>query len=167
MYHGGKSTTEINAPVIIKRKPTKYDYPFNIIINGIKKALQIPQNELRKPKEKQIYQVLPSTFNSNNISVYNVIKNFVEVLKRNNVPGFESVKLTNSKRQPPDLKKLLTKVEFSNKKVAFKKCQDSRCECCKSLLLSKKYTFENVNKTFALKTPMSCNSFNVIYVVIC
>ena len=28
----------------------KYDYPFNIITNGIKKALEIPQKELRKPK---------------------------------------------------------------------------------------------------------------------
>ena len=36
-----------------------------------------------------------------------------------------------------------------------------------SHLLSKEYTFKNVNKTFTLKTPMSGNSFNVKYVVIC
>ena len=33
---------------------------------------------------------------------------------------------------------------------------------CKSLLLSKEYTFKTVNKTFTLKAPMSGNSFNVI-----
>ena len=38
----------------------------------------------------------------------------------------------------------------------FKKCQDLQCECCKSLLLFKEYTFNNVNKTFTLKTPTSC-----------
>ena len=36
-----------------------------------------------------------------------------------------------------------------------------------SLLLSKEYTFKNINKTFTLKTSMSCNSFNVINVLIC
>ena len=70
-------------------------------------------------------------------------------------------------RQPPSLKKLLTKVEFSIEEVGVRKRQDLRCECCESLLLSKEYTFKNVNKTFILKTSMSCNSFNVIYVVIC
>ena len=62
--------------------------PVNIITYGIKKALEIPQNELRKPKEKQIDDVLPfvSTFNPNNSPVYNAIKNSVEVPKRNNAP---------------------------------------------------------------------------------
>ena len=147
----------------------KYDYPFNIITNGIKKALEIPQKELRKPKEKinRWSLILISTFNPNNPPVLNAIKNSVEVLKRIKVPGFESIKLINSKRQPPSLKKLLTKVEFSIEEVDVRKRQDLRCECCESLLLFKEYTFKNVNETFTLKTSTSCNSFNVIYVVIC
>ena len=40
-----------------------------------------------------------SKVNPNNPPVYNPIKNFVEVLKRNNVTGFESIKIKNSKRQ--------------------------------------------------------------------
>ena len=107
-----------------------------------------------------------STFNPNKPSAFNAIKNSVEVLKRNNVPGFESIKLINSNRQPPNLKKLLTNAEFSNEE-GVRKCQDLRCECCESLLLSKAYTFKNVTKTFTLETPMFCNSFNVIYVLIC
>ena len=39
--------------------------------------------------------------------------------------------------------------------------------CCNSLLLSREYTFKNVNKTITLNTLLFCNSFNVIYVVIC
>ena len=35
------------------------------------------------------------------------------------------------------------------------------------MLLSKEYTFQNVNKTFTSKTSMSCNSFIGIYLVIC
>ena len=43
------------------------------------------------------------------------------MLNTNNVPGFESIKLINSKRQRPNLKKLLTKAEFSNEEVGVKK----------------------------------------------
>ena len=58
--------------------------------------------------------------------------------------------------------KLLTKEEFSIEEICVKKCQDT-----KSLSLSKEHTFKNAIKTFTLKTPMLCISFNVIYVVIC
>ena len=97
----------------LQKNLKKYDQPVSIIANGIKKAQEIPQNELRKPKEKQIDEVLPiiSAFNPNNPPLYNAIKNSVGLLKRNNVPGFESIKLISSKRQPPSLKKLLTKVK--------------------------------------------------------
>ena len=151
----------------LKENLKKYDYRINMTAYGIKKALQIPQNELRKPKQTD--EVLPfiSTFNSNNPPVCNAIKNSVEVLKRNNVQGFESIKLINSKRQTLNLKKLLAKAEFSNEEVGVTKCQDLQCGCCESLLLSKEYTFKNVSKTSTLKTPMSGNSFNVIYVLIC
>ena len=92
MCHSGKSTIEIKTSIRC------LNYPVNIITNGIKKALEIPQNELRKSKEKQTGEVSPfiSTFNLNNLPVYNTIKNSVEVLQRNNVPGFESIKLINS-----------------------------------------------------------------------
>ena len=54
---------------------------------------------------------------------------------------------------------------FSNEEVGVTMCQNSRC--CESLLLSKEYTFKNINKSFTLKTLISSNSFNVIYVIIC
>ena len=38
----------------VKEKLKKYDYPINIITNGIKKDLEISRSELRKPKEKQM-----------------------------------------------------------------------------------------------------------------
>ena len=136
----------------LKQNLKKYDCPVNIITNGTKKALEIPQNELRKPREEQADEVLPLIFTSHPIN--SPIKNSVEVLKRNNDLGFESINLINSKRQPPNLQKLLTKMEFSNEEVGVRKCQDLRFEYCESLLLSKEYTFKNVNNTFTLKTPM-------------
>ena len=59
-----------------------------------------------------------STFNPNNPPAYNS----VEVLKRNDVPGFESIKLLSSKHKRPNIKKIMTKAEFSNKEVGVKMC---------------------------------------------
>ena len=39
-------------PSELKKNLKKYDYPVNMITNCTKKALKIPQNEFRKPKEK-------------------------------------------------------------------------------------------------------------------
>ena len=79
--------------------------------------------ENQKQTNKKTDEVFPfiSAFNPNNPPVYHAIKNSAEVLKRNNVPGFESIKLNNSKRKPPNLKKLLTKAKFSNEEVGVRK----------------------------------------------
>ena len=66
-----------------------YDYAVNIITDGIKKALETPQNELRKQKEKKhmkFYHLFLHLIQIIHLYINNAIKNFVEVLKRNNVP---------------------------------------------------------------------------------
>ena len=96
-----------------------------------------------------------------------MIDKSVECLKRNKVDGFENLKVIKSKRQAPNLKRILTKAEFSQKQVGVYKCPDKRCECCASLLLGNSYTFKNVDKTFNLKTYFSCDSYNLLYIIIC
>ena len=46
-------------------------------------------------------------------------------------------------------------------------CSNKRCECCNYLLINDHYTYKNVQITFKLKHCFTCNSFNLIYVVIC
>ena len=65
-----------------------------------------------------------------------MIDKSVECLKRNKVDGFEDLRAIKSKQQAPNLKKSLTKAEFSQKLVAVFKCPDKRCECCASLLFT-------------------------------
>ena len=91
-----------------------------------------------------------------------------EYLKSHKGPGFtEDLNIIQSQRQAPNLNKLLTKAEFTSKKPCVSKCGDSRCECCHHLCLSDHYSFKNVNKILTLKTSFSCDSSNLIYVVIC
>ena len=96
-----------------------------------------------------------------------MIDKSVECLKRNKVDGFENLRVIKSKRQAPNLKKILIKTEFSQKQVGVFKCPDKRCECCASLLLGNSYTFKNDDKTFNLKAHFSCDSSNLLYIVIC
>ena len=56
-------------------------------------------------------------FNPNNRSTFNAIKNSIEVQKRNNVPGIESIKLINSK--PFRLKQNLAMKKYRLKKPRF------------------------------------------------
>ena len=62
---------------------------------------------------------------------------------------------------------MLTKAEFSKKANSVTKCGDKRCKCCDHLLLGSNYRFKNSNKDFVLKSPMNCDSSNLIYVIIC
>ena len=71
-----------------------------------------------------------------------MIDKSVECLKRNKVDGFENLRVIKSKRQAPDLKKIITKAEFLQKQDGVFKCPDKRCECCASLLLGDSYTFK-------------------------
>ena len=88
-------------------------------------------------------------------------------MKNNNVSGFHNIDLIQSKRQTPNLKKLLTKAKYGEVLSGTFNCNDKRCECCNYLLINDHYTFKNVQITFKLKNRFICDSFNLIYVVIC
>ena len=88
-------------------------------------------------------------------------------MRNNNVSGFHNIKLIQSKRQSPNLKKLLTKAEFGEVLSGTFNCSDKRCECCNYLLINDHYTFKNVQIAFKLKNRFTCDSVNVIYIVIC
>ena len=68
---------------------------------------------------------------------------------------------------PSILKKLLTKAEFGEVLSDTFNCSDKKCECCNFPFVNDHCTFKNVQITFKLKNRFTCNSFNLIYVVIC
>ena len=148
---------------------SKYQYPKQLTEFGINKALSISSQELHTPKTISNDNSLPfiTTYNPNNRNVYEMIDKSIECLKRNKVGGFENLMVIKNKRQAPNFKRILTKAEFSQKQVGVYKCPDKRCECCTSLLLGNSYTFKNVDKTFNLKTYFSCDSYNLLFIIIC
>ena len=83
------------------------------------------------------------------------------------ITGFVNIKLINSDRQPTELKELLTTVQFRQLRSNSSKMPRLAMQMLRFIVTIERYTFRNANKTLTLKTPMFCNSFNVIYVVIC
>ena len=148
----------------LKINLSNYQYPKQLTEFGINKALSIPLQELRTPKTISNENSLPfiTTYNPNNPNVYEMIDKSVECLKRNKVDDSENLRVIKSKRQAPNLKKILTKAEFSQIQIGVFKCRDKRCECCASLLLGNSYTFKSVDKTFNLKAHFSCDSSNLL-----
>ena len=131
--------------------------------------MSIPLQELRTPKTiSNDNNNLPfiTTYNLNNPNVYEMIDKSVECLKRNKVDDFENLRLIKS-GEAPDLKKILTKAEFSQKQVGVYKCPDKRCAFCASLLLGNLYPFKNVDKTHNLNAYLFCDSSNLLYIIIC
>ena len=103
----------------LKMNLSKYQYPKQLTGVGINKALSIPLQELPTPKTISNDNSLPfiTSYNPNNPNVYEMIDKSVECLKQNKVDGFENLRVIKSKRQAPNLKRILTKAEFSQKQV--------------------------------------------------
>ena len=91
----------------------------------------------------------------------------VECLKQSKVDSFGNLRIIKSKWQAPNLQKILTKAEFSQKQAGVFKCPDKMCECCANLLVGDSYTFKNIDKTFNLKAHFSCDSSNLFNIIIC
>ena len=116
----------------LKTNLSKYHYLDSLIKQGFQKALSVPQKGLRKPKKPSNENILPfiTTFNPNNPNIYSTIKSSFNCLKNNNVSGFHNIRPMQSKRQSPNLKKLLTKAKFAEVLSGTFNCSDKRYECC-------------------------------------
>ena len=148
----------------------------NYIYIAIEKARSIPISELRNSRKsgtrdeisKQIPLVV--THNPRNINMYNSVKQCFPILQQSeNLRSIIEMKnIIYSRRQPPNLKKLLTRAKFSTnkEKTTVSKCMDPRCGTFPYLKTGDTFTFK-CGKTFTIRTNMSCKSRNLIYCMIC
>ena len=110
-----------------------------------------------------------STFNPKDPEMYHVIIENKPILQedetmRNILSKFKFIK---SKRQPYNLKRVLTKAKFSSKQgKEVKKCKRPNCGLCIHLLEESSITF-NCGINFKVHENMSCDVKNVIYVMKC
>ena len=154
---------------------TKRNYPKQVIDDGMRKARQMSRTELLKPKEKHAEDIIPyvSTFNPRNPELFTTIRQNLPILYADETmsDALQNTKFIKSKRQTPNLKKLLTRAKFkeskSNEKELCKvsKCNRPKCGLCSYLIEGSFFNFQG--KKFYVNENMTCDVKNVIYVMVC
>ena len=174
-----KRLTELKLNLI------KQGYPKSLIQNCIARSTRIPIEKLRtgKTKKAQMNKTLPfvSTLNPRNPDFFSIVKKIFPLL--NASPKMQKVlknmKLIRSYRQPPSLKKLLTRAKFTYSKNAqmtrrvapneakVTKCNDKKCGTCPRIETTIESLFHNNTIPFKIKSNMDCNATNILYLINC
>ena len=77
--------------------------------------------------------------------------------------------MIKSKRQPKNLKHILTNASFNdNRKIGGSyKCNDKLCATCPQLAEGTTINITSTGEMFKIKTPVNCKSKNVLYIISC
>ena len=81
-----------------------------------------------------------------------------------------SDKFIQSRRQPANLKNLLTRAKFTASNLedgGSNKCKDKRCGTCNYIKETTKIQIKSTGRSFKIKTRMNCKSKNVLYIIDC
>ena len=148
------------------------NYPLSLIETGTKAALRLNKKSLRKVKDKPKGNRIPfvNTHNPRNLDFFGKIRENLPILEDDKKMSeiLKKYKIIKSKRQPDNLKKILTRARFDENVIesSVSKCGRSNCGLCEYLLEGNCFNFRN-GKTFRVCTSMSCETQNVIYVIRC
>ena len=150
---------------------TKQNYPIQIIDHGFERAMSLDKGQLRTVKTRKDENIIPyvSTYNPKDPEMFRVIVDHLPILQEDvqMCDILSRYKIIKSKRQPYNLKRLLSKAKFvSNDKYEVRKCNRANCGLCIHLIEGSTILFKcGIN--FKVHESMSCNVQNVIYVMRC
>lgn len=156
----------------------KRGYPEFIIDRGITRANNLSLIELRTPKIRNTETDIVTFINTYNPSqtdmfrVFTLNKDFLLDVDPTLKEVFKTTKFINSKRQAPNLKRILTRAKFTENTTntqgpMVKKCNKSRCLLCTDINITSNFLFHKANIDFQIRVPMDCDSVNLIYVLTC
>lgn len=149
----------------------KRNYPISLVNCGVKRASDIPQNELRSVEQTNDHKKTVNfsiTHNPRNADIRSQVMSALIILKNNrrmkNV--LNNVDIVWTYKQPISLKCLLSPSRMGPKIGEISKCNDTRCNICSMLIISQVVTFNN-GSTHKISHKMSCNSILCIYALKC
>ena len=146
-------------------------YPDSLIRNGITKAIDKGPitGEGRHTDDTNVIPLV-TTFNPCNTNVLPFVRSCEKVLRKSERMNhiLDNSKIINSKRQPKNLKRILTSSKFDSNilEARVSKCGDKRCKTCPDLIQGKEITFVN-GKHFEVKSNMNCKTEFVVYTLTC
>lgn len=175
----GKAIEEQNDIYVEVENPT--DLKFRPIVGGPNSATQRLSHFLDlilKPLCKSVNSYIKDDFDflshlpRQTQHIFIVIKNKCNELMQSSDRMrkiFENHTILQSRRQPKNLKQMLTCSKFNNSNDAdpvVSKCKTPRCGTCPIIIECSSYVFKN-GLHFTVKANMNCKSKCVIYAIIC
>ena len=158
---------------LLKEKLLKKFYPNKLIEDAIKKAENLDRESIikgnRKITDKENHEnilTLITTHNSTFIGLTHEIKNNTS---KANITSIKNKEIIHSRRQPPNLKRLLMKTKTLIKtENIVTKCKRGNCALCQynNIIEGKSITLKN-GKTIKPNTSLNCKSKNLVYCIIC
>lgn len=149
-------------------------YPEKLIKSGIERAKKLDSNELRNPTSKNSDQssiAFVHTYNPKQPNIYKLIKSGKEMLNNSErmKEAVANTRFLNSTRQPPNLKRILTRAKFSTEEeiIGAFRCGRPRCKTCPHIREASTISFNNTTQEFRIKAKMTCLSKNLLYCIIC
>ena len=148
-------------------------YPEDLIDSAIRNALNFNINELRTTRDKQETKKenIPFviTYNPRNHNILSSAKRFFPILKQS--PKMKNLvresHIINSRRQAPNLKRLLTRAKFATSNSSYvQKCGDPRCGTC-DIIEEGSMIILKSGQILRANDRMDCKSKNVIYCATC
>ena len=144
-------------------------YPKSVIQTGIDMALAKSRHDIIAARSTQtndeIVGALVSTFNPAYKPPIKEIQDLINKA-RPHVPLFNKLKVINSYRQAPNLKRTLTLNINNTKNPVIYKCNRPRCKCCTQLIIGSQYTLKS-GQIIKPNKNMCCTDVNLIYLLVC
>ena len=136
--------------------------------------MSINQTDLRSTKirtndEKNVIPFVHTHSPSNGV-ISTVIDHSLNILKTDDHMKdiISNSKIVKSRRQPPNLGRLLCRSRFDQNQPTneISKCSDSRCRCCDHIITGNTHQLKS-GTVLKPNSDMSCDSMNLIYVIEC
>ena len=143
-------------------------YPDHIISKAFHDAkLQGPAPAPKNPRNN-IPFVTTYNSNTNHKFTLNNMKRKLETTNDIELANiFKDCNIILSQRQPPNLLRLLNNKNKSDNTTGVFKCKDKRCKICALYLMEGNEFKLSNNKTWYIRSMITCHSVNVIYFLTC
>ena len=169
-----KQKDRIHSYLQLRKRLIVKKYPRQLIDDALKKAESTPRHDIiqsgasENVKEETNVTTLVTTHHP---VLDKIGAEIIKITSRTKLDCLKATKLVHAKRQPPNLKRILTRTNtFKRPEKGVKICNKPRCGLCihghNNLLEGESITLKN-GKVIKANKLITCESTNLVYCVIC
>ena len=155
------------------QKLLKKFYPNKLIEDAIKKAENLDRDSIikrtRNINDKENNEDILTLITTHNSTFTELTHEIKKITSKANIISIKNKEIIHSRRQPPNLKRLLMKTKTLTKtENIVTKCKRGNCALCQNdnIIEGKSITLKN-GKTIKPNTSLNCKSKNLVYCITC